>query len=110
MQQILQSLKTGAVDLVDAPVPTLRAGHLLIATRRSPDFGGYGTNAGRVRPGQSAGQGSLPTGQGAAGCPLLMSDNTFWRNLQHRGVKPKVGISLLKTMISRYRLFNSRLT
>ena len=35
MQQILQSLKTGAVDLVDAPVPTLRAGHLLIATRRS---------------------------------------------------------------------------
>jgi len=35
MKQILQSLKTGAVELIEAPAPTYKAGHLLIATQRS---------------------------------------------------------------------------
>lgn len=35
MRQILQSLKTGSIELVEAPAPACRAGHLLIATRRS---------------------------------------------------------------------------
>lgn len=35
MKQILQSLKTGSIELVEAPAPACKAGHLLIATRRS---------------------------------------------------------------------------
>jgi predicted dehydrogenase/threonine dehydrogenase-like Zn-dependent dehydrogenase len=35
MRQILQSLKTGSIELAEAPAPTLSAGHLLIATRCS---------------------------------------------------------------------------
>lgn len=35
MKQILQSLRTGAVELLEAPAPAVKAGHLLIATRRS---------------------------------------------------------------------------
>lgn len=35
MKQILQSLKTGSVELIEAPAPACKAGHLLIATRRS---------------------------------------------------------------------------
>ncbi len=35
MKQILQSLKTGSIELVEAPAPDCKAGHLLIATRRS---------------------------------------------------------------------------
>lgn len=35
MRQIFQSLKTGAVELVETPAPACRAGHLLIATQRS---------------------------------------------------------------------------
>lgn len=35
MKQILQNLKTGASELLDVPVPLLRPGHLLIATRRT---------------------------------------------------------------------------
>lgn len=35
MKQIMQNLKTGAVELVDVPTPLCRPGHLLVATRRS---------------------------------------------------------------------------
>ncbi len=35
MKQILQSLKTGSIELVGAPAPACKAGHLLITTRRS---------------------------------------------------------------------------
>ena len=35
MKQIFQNLKTGVTELVDAPAPLPRPGHLLIATRRS---------------------------------------------------------------------------
>ena len=35
MKQLLQNLKTGAIELADVPTPLCRPGHLLIATRRS---------------------------------------------------------------------------
>lgn len=35
MRQILQSLKTGEIEIADIPVPTVKAGHLLIQTARS---------------------------------------------------------------------------
>ena len=35
MKQILQSLKTGSIELIETPVPVCKAGHLLIATQRS---------------------------------------------------------------------------
>ena len=35
MKQVLQSLKNGSIELIEAPVPTCKAGHLLIATQRS---------------------------------------------------------------------------
>lgn len=35
MLQILQSLSTGHIDVAEVPSPAVRAGHLLIATRRS---------------------------------------------------------------------------
>ncbi|HOT29048.1 MAG TPA: bi-domain-containing oxidoreductase [Candidatus Ozemobacteraceae bacterium] len=35
MRQILQSLKTGEIEIADIPVPTVKAGHLLIQSARS---------------------------------------------------------------------------
>ena len=35
MKQILQSLRTGAVELTEIPVPSVKAGFLLIETRKS---------------------------------------------------------------------------
>ena len=35
MKQVLQNLKTGAIEIADVPMPLCRPGHLLIATRRS---------------------------------------------------------------------------
>ena len=35
MKQVLQNLKTGAIEVADLPTPICRPGHLLIATRRS---------------------------------------------------------------------------
>lgn len=35
MKQILQSLKNGSIELIEAPVPVCKMGHLLIATQRS---------------------------------------------------------------------------
>ena len=35
MRQLLQSLKTGQVEIADVPAPAVRAGHLLIRTRAS---------------------------------------------------------------------------
>ena len=35
MKQVLQSLSSGKIDLVDCPAPELRANHLLIETRCS---------------------------------------------------------------------------
>ena len=35
MKQVLQSLKTGKIELIDAPVPRVEPGRLLIRTRAS---------------------------------------------------------------------------
>lgn len=35
MKQVLQSLKTGVIEVVEAPAPQVRPGHVLIETRRS---------------------------------------------------------------------------
>ena len=35
MKQILQSLKTGQIELVDSPIPQAKDGHLLIRSRAS---------------------------------------------------------------------------
>lgn len=35
MKQVLQSLKTGAIEVADVPCPTVKPGHLLIRTRAS---------------------------------------------------------------------------
>src|SRR6266849_8716707 len=35
MQQVLLNIGTGATSLIDAPVPSLREGHVLIRTRRT---------------------------------------------------------------------------
>jgi hypothetical protein len=35
LKQVIQSLKTGVVDLLEAPAPQTVAGHLLIKTRKT---------------------------------------------------------------------------
>ncbi|HUG92003.1 MAG TPA: bi-domain-containing oxidoreductase [Planctomycetaceae bacterium] len=35
MKQVLQSVRTGQTELADVPCPSVRAGHVLVATRRS---------------------------------------------------------------------------
>jgi hypothetical protein len=35
MKQILQSLKSGAIELADIPVPAVKKGHLLIKTNKT---------------------------------------------------------------------------